>query len=785
MQHGATAAAIARPDGRRWWRSALLIGLIGALVGGAVLALGLGIRRSTTAYPRLVAASRSADVRVDLFGPGASVASRIRRLPDVASVVTGAGAVGRRAGTRDWMQVTSVDDQRSLDGMVVVRGRTVPPGSRTAVVVTERTARLMGVGVGSRVGIDFYDAAQFATVGRDYFVPPRGGRTTVHVVGIVRDPSDAQVDSSAKVITAGPAFAPADDVSRRAATVLFVRLRPGADPGVFTRRVTRSGGVGGSNVHVLATPPASLRENQRTVTVGLALCGIVLALAGLLACGQTARRRLTRPGDEIRTLRALGTTRGERVLAAVLALGGAAVVAAAGAVGVAVVTSPWFPIGLLRDYEPHPGVAANVAGLVVGGVAVALAVLATIAVGALLAERSPAPAAARRPGRLGTWLARRGIRPPVGLGVDLATARGAGRAATPVRSAFVGAVLAIAGVTAALGFGASLQRLVTTPARFGLDWDASVEINGRGRAITRDLAARRDVEAVARVDSATVRVAGTRADVYAVTPVKRAVEPVVVAGRAPVTDDEVALGGSLRRTLGTTVGGAVVLPGADGPVRLRVVGESLPLDPQTERGLGGTMVVSPPTLGRLVGTGAVVSHEAAVRYAPRADRAAIERFLRREHPGSFTDESRPARPTEVRDLAQLGSLPSVVGLAVLVVGITALAHALVTAVRRRRRDLAVLRTIGFTRGQLAGTVLVMALALSLGALALGVPLGLVVARLVWGAVAEGIDVAPAAVVPVPAVAGAVLGALVVAVLAAWLPARAAARVRPAEALRGE
>ncbi len=784
MQYGATAAAIARADVRRWWRSVVLVGLLAALVGGAVLALALGIRRSDTAYPRLVASSHSADVRVDLFGPGVAAAPRIRALPDVAAVVEATGALGRRAGSRDWMQVTSVDDQRLLDSMVVVRGRTVPPRSPDAVVVTERTARLMGVDIGDRVGVDLYDVAQFADVGRDYFVAPAGGRTVVRVVGIARDPSDAQVDSSAKVITAGPAFAGAD-AAHRAATVLFVRLRPGTGPAGFARRVIGLGGVGGANVHVLASAPASLRENQHTITVGLTICAVVLGLAGLLACGQTSRRRLTRTGDESRTLRALGTTRSDRVLAAVLALGPAAAIAALGAVVIAALASPLFPVGLLRDYEPSPGVAVNVAGLLAGALAVAVAVLVTVAVAALLAERTPEAAAVRRPGRWGAALVRHGVRPSVGLGVDLATARGVGRAATPLRSAFVGAVLAIAGVTAALGFGASLDRLVTTPARYGLDWDASVEINGQGRAITRDLAARRDVEAMSRVDSATIRLAGTRADVYALTPVKRAVDAVVVPGRAPVTDDEVALGRSLRRALHATVGGAVVLPGVDGPVRLRVVGESLPLDPQSERGLGGTLLVTPGAFRELVPADVTVSHEAAVRFAPGADRAAAVRFLRREHPGSYTDESRPARPTEVRDLAQLGSLPFVIGVSVLAVGVAALAHALVTAVRRRRRDLGVLRTIGFTRRQLATTVLVMAVAISLGALALGVPLGLVVARLVWGAVATGIDVAPGAVVPVPAIGAAAVGAVVVAVLAAWLPARAAARVRPAEALRGE
>lgn len=380
MSHGptpaaarlATAAAVARPDRRRWWRTAVLVGVLGALVGGAVLALALGVRRTATAYPRLVAASSSADVRVDLFGEGEAAAPRLRARPEVASVVAASGAVGRRAGTRGWIQVTSVDDQRMLDAMVVVRGRPVPPGSRHGVVVTERTARVMGVDVGSRVPIDFYATSQFADVGRDYFVPPVGGRVVIRVVGITRDASDAQVESSAKVVTAGPDFV-GTRPPRRAATVRFVRLRPGTDPVAFARAVTRIGGIDGSNVHVLGTAPASVRENRRTVTVGLVACAVVLALAGLLACGQAARRRLTRPGDEARTLLAPGTTRSERVLAAVLALGDAALVAGVGAVVVAAAASPLFPIGLLRDFEPHPGFAPNAALLALGGIGVAAA----------------------------------------------------------------------------------------------------------------------------------------------------------------------------------------------------------------------------------------------------------------------------------------------------------------------------------------------------------------------------------------------------------------------------
>ena len=47
---------------------------------------------------------------------------------------------------------------------------------------------------------------------------------------------------------------------------------------------------------------------------------------------------------------------------------------------------------------------------------------------------------------------------------------GRGRTAVPVRSALLGAVLAVALVVATLTFGSGLQSLVSHPALYGWDW---------------------------------------------------------------------------------------------------------------------------------------------------------------------------------------------------------------------------------------------------------------------------------------------------------------------------
>ena len=61
---------------------------------------------------------------------------------------------------------------------------------------------------------------------------------------------------------------------------------------------------------------------------------------------------------------------------------------------------------------------------------------------------------------------------------------GRGRTAVPVRTTIVTAALAIATVTAALVFAASLDHLVTTPRLYGWNWDVRMtrDSNTRRRA---------------------------------------------------------------------------------------------------------------------------------------------------------------------------------------------------------------------------------------------------------------------------------------------------------------
>jgi ABC-type lipoprotein release transport system permease subunit len=107
------------------------------------------------------------------------------------------------------------------------------------------------------------------------------------------------------------------------------------------------------------------------------------------------------------------------------------------------------------------------------------------------------------------------------------------------------------------------------------------------------------------------------------------------------------------------------------------------------------------------------------------------------------------------------------------------------SVRRRRRYLAVLKTVGFTRRQLAATVTWQSLTAVTIGLALGVPAGIALGRALWQLFAAQIDVVPDPAVPLPAITLVIAGALALAGLAALLPGRAAARVPPAALLRAQ
>lgn len=143
------------------------------------------------------------------------------------------------------------------------------------------------------------------------------------------------------------------------------------------------------------------------------------------------------------------------------------------------------------------------------------------------------------------------------------------------------------------------------------------------------------------------------------------------------------------------------------------------------------------------------------------------------------------RPPEVDTAVSLDSGQLGLAAVVAVVAVLSLVLTLVAVVRRRGRDLAVHRALGFTPRQAGATTIWQALVTVAIALAVGLPLGSAAGRWLWIGFAGQINVVPDPVTPVRILLGLVAGMLVVALAAALVPARAAARTTPAVLLRAE
>ncbi|HVL03997.1 MAG TPA: ABC transporter permease, partial [Acidimicrobiales bacterium] len=146
---------------------------------------------------------------------------------------------------------------------------------------------------------------------------------------------------------------------------------------------------------------------------------------------------------------------------------------------------------------------------------------------------------------------------------------------------------------------------------------------------------------------------------------------------------------------------------------------------------------------------------------------------------------RPLPATDVENIRRVAGLPVALTTLLGLLAVATLGHTLATSVRGRRRELAVLKALGFHRGHVRATVAWQATAIVILALAVGLPLGVAGGRWAWQVVADGIGSPAPPVVPVAAVALAVPLSLLVANALAALPARAAANIRPAAALRAE
>jgi ABC-type antimicrobial peptide transport system permease subunit len=142
-------------------------------------------------------------------------------------------------------------------------------------------------------------------------------------------------------------------------------------------------------------------------------------------------------------------------------------------------------------------------------------------------------------------------------------------------------------------------------------------------------------------------------------------------------------------------------------------------------------------------------------------------------------------PPQLAEIQDVQVLPLFLGGFMALLAVGAVGHALATAVRRRRHEIAVMRALGLTRLQSRLVVVTQASLLALIGLVFGVPLGVAVGRTLWRVVADQTPVfyePPIALLALLAIGP--VAVLIANLLAMW-PGHVAARLSVGHVLRTE
>jgi ABC-type lipoprotein release transport system permease subunit len=782
---------VVRAGLRSRWRAWLVLAVVAGLTGGLVMAVAAGARRTDAAYPALAAWSRPPDDIISTV-PGlpqtyANVTeAAVRRLPQVSQAAElDTFTALSPASISVFAPTQGIPD--SMWRRKLLAGSLPAPGNPDEADISFPAAQSLHLGVGGTLR-----TVLLGTSGQHVPVDFR-------VTGIDAAPGEfpPQYGTGIWLVWATPAFARQFGERLLDLPAVALRLRHGAaDVPALERAISRMAGGKAVSDYPLGTQAANTEHSIRLQGVALWLLSGLLTLLGLLILGQLLSRFTVLESADFGVLRSFGM--GPAQLTAT-GLVRAALIGAAGAVlalVVAVAASPVFPVGMAAIAEPRPGVNADwlVLGLGMAGVPAAVTCCAAWpAWRAATAARRPA---ARPAPRAGVPALVRGIRPvPAATGIRLSLHRGSGRTAVPVASTITASVVGVVGLSVALVFSASLGSLLGTPRLYGVNWDAMVS---QLQFATSLQLAQRAVAADPQVAAWTgsyepVPLAVNGVGVGGVTTgpgPDGALAAVPISGGPPSGTGQIVLG---QRTLlaaharvGDTV--RVSFEGLPGHVAMRVVGTAIfpALGDTTQLGTGAELTVG-GLLG-LVPRGVQVPPFTAimVRFRPGVSgQEGISALSARVDGLGAFGVTGPSTPADLVNFGQLQSMPLLIGLSLGLLALLTIAHLLVTLVRRRRRDLAVLRALGFTGRQVRATVSWMAVTLCVVALAIGVPAGLLCGRLVWGFFTGQLGALPVVCVPVLSFALLVAAALALAVTIALVPGIIASRARPAEALRAE
>ncbi len=756
-------------DLRRRWRAVVLMTTLAGLAGGFALTAFLGARRTASAWPRFRAETLASDAFVSIPSrPDPELADELAAMPGVIDAASFAYAAVTLPAVMEGGAFAATDDRllRTVHRGRLLEGRRPDPSRADEIVVNPVMASAAGVRAGQRIRLVGVGDSQFSK--------------EVTVVGVLLTDNDLALNTGFPSALLTPAFYKAHlhevDFGR---VNQFVRLEPGesAVASFRDRLIERYGAEGGVLVGDTNEEATGIRNALRLQATALALLAAIAAAASVVAVGQALARHVGSTATDGHTLHALGMTSGERTWGSMATVAVVAFTGAVLAVGTAIAASPLVPTGLARQVELDKGIKVDL--VAVGGGGLALAVL--VAAAGYGTARRVVRLRGSKPAQPSSRVAAP-LSPAATVGLVTAMGPGSRRTRGPTRSAIAAAFFGGLGVAAAATFAASLDHLLETPRLYGWNFDASVGVGGddplRIDQAIAGLVADPDVEQIAAHELSFLTVGGRTVETVVLHQQKGSpIRPTLAAGRPPLAPDEIILGATTIDALAVELGDRVEAVGKDGPVPMVVVGEGIfPV-----MGEGGTTegaAILPEAAsdlrleesrGRLIMVGVLPGLDAVQVIGRHTD---LPTFL-------------PMPPAQIQNLRLVSSAPWLLAAFLAALGTAAVGHALVMSVRAGRRDLAVLKALGFVRRQVHATVHWQASAMVAMGLIPGVPLGMAVGRWVWRLAARSTGALVEPVMAVAVLTAVVAAAFLLANVIAAVPARTAGRTHPAAVLGAE
>ena len=804
-----------RSEARARWRSMLGLALLLAIMGGAATAAAVGAYRTETAYPRFAERYRVYDLTIATGRHPRTdeILAIAARLPQVIgttrnTLYTGSARThaGKEAAFPDVFFFAETGRDPKLPGVKVVEGRMSDPSAPDEVMVNYAMAERLDLHPGDRVAITLTGQQDLV----EDAVPLPPVTTNVQVAGIFAAIGSFETVTGSGVTTVflvPPAFDKRWRSYHFANEDLFgVLLRRGrADAGAFVADLHRElelaglgDGLDGDPIGTWVDTPG-VQGLNRVPALALAILGGAVALTTLAVFSQLIARESRVASADYPAIYAIGFSRNELMITSTIRSVFIVGIGAFGSALVAYMLSPLTPVGLARIAEPNPGFLFEPWGLGLGIAAtLALATVAALPSAWGSARRAADPArrtSGVRPAFLASGLARARLGISIRSGLQMAIDPGRGDRAVPVRTAVLGTSIAVGGLAAALTFAVSLGHLIGDPKLSGYPWDAGAIANAFDPA-SADQALRRIDDAVRREMPATPTWRGTVFagaavdDIEVGAYVSDGPPPSIIDGRAPESADEVAVDPRTLRRLRARIGSRVqvrplMAPDETAPeVSMRIVGLfAVPRIAFQGINPGQGVALSPSGYARMspgapfdtlfVDFPAGTDFDSGVKALREAAGDAAFAIVNRQ------------QSTTVGNVERLSSLPNTLAAIVGVLGVATLLHAVSTTMRRRRRDLAILKTLGFVGRQIRGAVAWQSTGMVVAALLIGLPVGAAAGRWGWRLFAESLQVVPVPVTSALALVAVAAGALVLANVIAVFPAHIAARTEPALVLRTE